>query len=64
MSVVVRTSFCKESMGSNCKPGFAEESDEAFPVFVGDLCCFESTEKITILLGIIIALIERLLGNN
>ena len=43
MGVVVRTSFCKESMCGNCKPGFAEESNEAFPVFVGDLCRFEGT---------------------
>ena len=62
--VIVGTGFCKESMGGNGKPGFAEEGNKSFPIFVGDLGGFESTEKIAIFLGVVITLTGGLLCHD
>ena len=51
-------------MSGDCKPGFSEERDESFPVFVGNLRDFECTEEITIFLGIVVLLAGWLLRDN
>jgi hypothetical protein len=51
-------------VSGDCKPGFSEECNESFPVFVGDLCDFECTEEITIFLGVVVLLADRLLRDD
>ena len=64
VSVVVGACFRKQGVSRDSKPRFAEKSNESFPVFVGNLGCFESAEKVTIFLGVIVALIDGLLSDN
>ena len=64
MGVVISASFGEQGVSGYGEPGFAKESDESFPVFVGDLCCFESVKEVTVFLCVVVSLIERLLCND
>ena len=59
--IIVGAGFRVKLMRRDCEPTFAKGSNETFPIFVENICGFESTKEVAVDFGVIVFLIVRLL---
>jgi len=62
MRVEVSTCIGVKLLLGGCKPGFAEEGNEALPIFAGNVRILEGSKKIAVDFGIVEATVGMLLS--